>query len=258
MGQNWSIGIAALLAGLIIGVASTAIVVRNDDGPDVAASSPTPFVFATPSPTPVPTASATPEVSPSPSASPAATPAVTPAPTSTAPATTPRPTATTGGGGTTPTTRSPSSVNCGAEPYFCSGIERMVVVNGTLQTRSSSPPANPPGQPTWTMTSRVLDQSGGDAATGERAEVLKVDVLIKNNTNRTFVFPKVEILLDVFRDGSRIIRVPSSENRSFEMRPNTSMTATFTVRLPQSGAPPNNRTQDGTYQWQAKTWYYQR
>ena len=74
---------------------------------------------------------------------------------------------------------------------------------------------------------------------------LHVEVPIENKTKATFVFPKREILLVVTKDGAHFDTL-ATEGPRFEMPPGAKMTGKFDRPI----------THDGTYSWQAKTWYY--
>lgn len=245
MNRSWGIGIAAALAGLIIGVASTAIIVREDDDQAAApAASETPFVFPTPGLTPVPTLSpATPSPSPSP------TPSVTPAPSATPTATgSPTPAATTAPTSPPAQSRDPSTIDCAREPRYCSAADAMVVTNNTRQSGpTGTTTASREANPTFTQTSSVAPGSG-------EPETMAIDIVIRNTTQRTFFFPEVKLVLDLRRDGALEIRIPSTLRESFTMRPGTRVTGHFDVRLPQD----QTRTKNGRYTWQVKTYFVER
>ena len=235
MNRSLSIGIAAALAGLIIGVASTAIIVRDDDDIRTAGPAQTPFVFPTPELTPVPTiapATASPSPSPTPSPTPVAsatvsTPGPTAAPT-TGPTTAPTNPPSTAG-------RNPSNINCGSEPRFCSTADAMVVANNSRQSGpAGTTTASLPGNPTFTQTSTVAPGSG-------EPETMSINITIRNNTQKTFFFPEVKLVLDVKRDGALEIQIPSDLNRSFTMKPGNRIAGHFDVRLPQN---PDGRTEE--------------
>lgn len=116
----------------------------------------------------------------------------------------------------------------------------MVVAN----KQATESPANkgkftPPGGPTYTMTSTVTKK--GDGLN------LHVELLIENKTSKTFVFPKREIVLVIERDGKSFDTLKTT-GEGFSMTPGGKMTGKFDRPI----------SKDGTYTWQAKTWFFEK
>jgi hypothetical protein len=75
--------------------------------------------------------------------------------------------------------------------------------------------------------------------------VLRVVMRITNDTQNTYVVPNRRVVLDVFRNGTRV-QQPTAEGSDFVMVPGARVTGTFEVLL----------DTDATYDWQGKVWYY--
>ena len=101
------------------------------------------------------------------------------------------------------------------------------------------------GRLTIRVTSKALQPDDKTAEEGDDVKMLHVDVVVRNDTNRTFVFPERVIGLDVYRNG-RIDERLDTEGEGFEMPPGGEMRAKFDKPI----------VKDGTYRWEAKTWYY--
>jgi hypothetical protein len=217
-----------LAAAIVAAGAATAatIVLTDNDRDEVGLTSPLP----------VPTSSASPEattevVTPLISGERAAEESVAPASTRTA-----RPRA----------TRSASSVDCENEPKFCGPREAVNVSDDRYDfVTTSGQLAEYPGAAKITMDTEIRDADDNEAQDGDEAGSIHALVEVENTTDRTLVFPKREIVLDIFRNGRLWDRL-ITKGPGFEMTPGGKMKGTFDRPL----------TEDGEYTWQAKTWYY--
>jgi hypothetical protein len=124
----------------------------------------------------------------------------------------------------------------------------MSVEDGRLQiVPFDDPPPNYSGAPKISMTSEFRKQDKSEASAGDEVHSIHVEVVVQNNTEKTFVFAKREIALDIYKDGELYDTLVTS-GEGFDMTPGGKMTATFDRPI----------TSDGDYLWQAKTWYYEK
>ena len=220
---------AAVLAAGIIGTALTVLFWDSDDEPvavDVEPSAtPTqrPLTLAPTSPTPSAAPSATP--SPSPSESPTSAP------------------------GPRPTFQPASQVDCDRTPTFCSSTsgtmelkDDKLVKSGTTQHQ-----ADYSAVPNTTMTWKIIRDGGGDARNGDDVSKLEVAVEIRNDTDDTFVVPDREIILLVNVDGEKLHELATTGD-DYVMRPGGFLTARYDIPL----------TGSGSYDWRARTSFYER
>jgi hypothetical protein len=149
-------------------------------------------------------------------------------------------------GGTSPATRTASDVDCDDEPTFCSAVEGASVRAGrrTAYDAEHERPSYS-GVPSISLKSEVWNRDDEPADEGDEAVTLHVEVVVANRTDETFTFPKREIVFDLFRNGRRYDRLVT-EGDGFDMTPGAKMTGTFDRPI----------AEDGTYTWQAKTWYH--
>jgi hypothetical protein len=226
--------IALAAAVLAAGVATTATIVFTGDDDDRAAETPIPLLspaatseVETASPTP--TASASEEPNDDESASPART----ASPPTTAPGV---------------AIRAARDVDCDEDPAFCSSTDRMTVtddsLDGSLQESSDTKRAT---RPSIVLESNAWTPSKKDASDGDDIGSIHMEVTVSNSSQKTFVFAKREIVLEVFRNGKLYDRFATS-GAGFEMTPGSKMTGTFDRPI----------TQDGSYSWRAKIWYYEK
>ena len=224
--------VALVTAVVAAALAAGATVLLTDDD-DLALSSP-PLV------TPTPSARAEPDTS-SPSATGGSTrPAPAPGRTGTpAPASTSSPSA---------GVRSATTVDCDTEENKCSQPSGMTVEDGKLHIVAVDDPApDYSGVPKITMTSEFRKQDDTKASEGDEVHSLHVEVVVQNNTEKTFVFAKREIAFDIYKDGTLYDTLVTT-GPGFNMTPGGKMTGTFDRPI----------TSDGDYLWQAKTWYYEK
>jgi hypothetical protein len=142
-------------------------------------------------------------------------------------------------------TSSARNVECSNEPRFCSETHGMTLQDG----RYAPVPVDEAdtdygGSPTISMSSKVLEGDESEAETGDEISSIHVEVLVENKTGRTFVFESREIVLELRRNG-RTFDILETKGEGFEMTPQGRMTGTFDRPV----------TMDGTYTWQAKTYY---
>ncbi len=142
--------------------------------------------------------------------------------------------------------RTAASVNCSRQPMYCSDtMGRMEVRDGALEAMSASrSDAESSGVPSVRMTSKILGPDEQEAARGQPVDSLHVNVIVRNGTQKTFAFPKREIVLDIYRDG-RLFERLVTKGDGFDMTPGGEMRGKFDQPI----------TRDGNYSWQAKTWY---
>lgn len=220
---------AAVLAAGIIGTALTVLLWDTDDEPiavDVEPSAtPTqrPLTLAPTSPTPSATGS------PTPSSMPSGSPTSAPGPR--------------------PSFQPASQVDCDRTPAFCtptSGTMELkddkLVTSGTTQHQ-----ADYSAVPNTTMTSRIIREGGGDARNGDDVSKLEVAVEIRNDTDDTFVIPDREIILLVSLNGEKLHEL-ATQGEDFQMRPGGILTARYDIPL----------AEDGSYDWRARTSFYER
>ena len=226
-----SILIALATAVVAAALAAGATILLTDDD-DLAISTP-PITTQTP----IPTASDDATASPSEPLRPAPAPGQS-APTTTAPSQ-PSPSV---------AIRSAKSVDCDDEEQKCSQPYGMGVEDGKLQiVPVDDPPPNYSGAPRITMDSEFRKKDQSVASNGDDLRSIHVEVVVQNNTEKTFVFAKREIALDIYKDGKLYDTLVTS-GEGFNMTPGGKMTATFDRPI----------TSDGDYLWQAKTWYYEK
>lgn len=144
--------------------------------------------------------------------------------------------------------RSAKSVNCDTEEQKCSQPYGMSVEDGTLQIVPVDDPApSYSGVPKITMDSEFRKSDESQASNGDDLHSIHVEVVVQNNTEKTFVFAKREIALDIYK-GGKLYDTLVTTGPGFSMTPGGKMTATFDRPI----------TSDGDYLWQAKTWYYEK
>ncbi len=143
--------------------------------------------------------------------------------------------------------RSAESVNCDDEPNFCSKVDAAAMKDDKyvpILVEDERPPSYS-GVPTISMDSVVRESDKSAAEPGDRIESIHVEVVVTNKTSKTFVFAKREIVLEILRDG-KVFDTLTTTGKGFEMTPSGKMTGTFDRPI----------TMDGTYSWQARTWYH--
>ena len=227
--------IALATAVVAAALAAGATVLLTDDGDDLAVATP-------PLSTQTPLATTSAGATESPSATGGST-RPAPAPGSTAAPATNRPT-------TSPSTqiRSAKSVDCDSEENKCSQPYGMSVEDGKLQiVPVDDPPPDYSGVPKISMSSEFRKKDESEASNGDDVHSIHVEVVVQNNTEKTFVFAKREIALDIYKDGKLYDSLVTT-GPGFDMTPGGKMTATFDRPI----------TSDGHYLWQAKTWYYEK
>jgi hypothetical protein len=235
MQRNVLIALVAVVVAA--GVAATAAIVL-DDGDETAA-----LISPSPSATPAATSEVV-TASPSPGSTPTATPAgsATAGPTASP---TPAPTVTTKPG---VTIRTAKSVDCDDEPKFCSAGEGVTLDDDRMVTGRSTPQTvKYTDVPTITMSSELRESNDSRAEESDPVTSIHVEVEVNNKTQRTFVFAKREIVLEIFRNG-RLYDSFATKGPGFEMTPGSKMTGTFDRPV----------TDGGEYSWQAKVWYYEK
>jgi hypothetical protein len=144
--------------------------------------------------------------------------------------------------------RAANSVDCADEPSFCSSRDEMVVIDDRLESgveQATDPKRS--GAPTIAMTSEVWDPNENDASVGDEVGSIHVEVIVSNSTDETFTFAKREIVLEILK-GGKVYDTFSTNGSGFDMTPGTKMTGTFDRPI----------TDDGSYSWRAKVWYYQK
>ncbi len=225
---------AALLAAGIIGTA-LAVLLWDDDEPLAQRSTPSPTATQSPLtlPSPTPSASASPTGSPvaSASASPAAT--ATTAPTSAPSGSAPR----------------AVDVNCDQTPQYCTSTSGQMRINDDklVSSGTTQHPADYSAVPNTSMTWKIVKEGGGDAQNGDDVSQVEIAVEVRNDTNRTWVVPRREVVLRVFFNGSELHELVTS-GADFEMRPGGVLTARYTVPIHETG----------DYSWRGKTSFYAR
>lgn len=227
--------LTALSAVVISAIGLAIATVGGGDGDDQAIATPSaPIVSASPSLEPT----LTPPPDESPAATSVASPTTSVAPT-TAPTTAPTP----------PPSGSASTVNCSQTPSYCSSTTGVMVIGGgNLGSESEIQHGTDYTHvPKTTMTSTPVKADGSEAKPGDEVKKLKVRVVVRNGTDKTFVFPKREVALDVERDGDSYRKL-KTDGPAFEMPPKGEMVANFEV--PIGG--------NGQYTWRGKTFFYQK
>lgn len=222
--------VGGVVAALVLVAALLALGHRHKTT-NITITSPSPTVTVVPSPTPSASAPATPTASATASAAASGTakPGATPAPTA-------------------HPTRAVSSVNCknASDKKYCSQIDGAVRSNGKLTAAPTNKGSTTgPDQATITMKSTIQKGDKSTASVGDEATYIHVEVTVENKTSKTFRFPQREIILEIVKDGSHLSTL-STHGAGFDMAPGTKMTGTFDQKI----------QSDGTYNWQAKTWYY--
>jgi hypothetical protein len=229
------VAVAAAVVAAAVAIGATLAI--TNDGDELAISSPAPTAQETPKVlaevvTPEPSPTQTPE--PGETAKPAArtaAPTVAPVTTHSVPV------------------RSASSVDCSDEPEFCAdSVDGMTRDDSKFDSQQSATTQTTySGVPRVSQDSGVYRFDGKPANKGDTIGRIKVDVEVSNDTSKTFVFAKREIVLDLYRNGKLYDRLVTT-GPGFEMTPKSKMTATFKRDI----------ISDGYYEWQAKTWYYEK
>jgi hypothetical protein len=226
--------IAVASAVVAAGIATTAtVLLTGDDDPDVAIASPSPTA----------TAAATTDVqTPAPTSSPVATEGDDGDATA-EPDETTAPTAEPG-----VTIRAAKNVDCGDEPAFCSSSDEMELLDERrLDSFEQSGDPKSTSRPTITMTSEVRKPNKQKASEGDEVGAIHVEVVVTNASDDTFTFAKREIVLEILK-GGKVYDTFSTTGTGFDMTPGTKMNGTFDRPI----------TEDGSYSWRAKIWYYRR
>lgn len=235
-----------LLLGLMVGVGATALVSNLTDDTEVLGVQVTPAPSPTPDPEPTPSPTA--EPIPSPDPQPTVTPrvvTVTPEPTET----------TTTASRSTPAPPSrtapprPASIDCASDAHghLCSREQRsMTVSDGRMEVETGSTGSRDPAFPAFTMDTTILNEDGGPAEQGDRVGLLEISVRIVNDTDKTFILPEGEVQIALTRDGEPA-RSPVVREGRFEMNPGAELRANFKIPI----------SQDGSYEWQGQTWFYE-
>lgn len=144
--------------------------------------------------------------------------------------------------------RSAKSVDCDSERQKCSAPDGMSVEDGKLKVVPVDDPApDYSGVPRIVMDTEFREPDKSTASNGDDLDAIHVEVVVQNNTQKTFVFAKREIALEIYKDGELYDTLVTS-GEGFDMTPGGKMTATFDRPI----------TSDGDYLWQAKTWYYEK
>lgn len=227
------VAVAAAAAGAI----GTIVLTADDTGSPAAAASPSASA-------PAPSAAVTADVqTASPSAgatdrSPDTPTTASPPPPSSDPGSSPTPKV---------TIRSAKSVDCDDEPAFCSSTDGMVVADGrTLTSFNEASDQKRTTRPTISMDSAALDADKETVGEGATISSIHVEVVVSNTSKETFRFARREIVLDVFRNGERYDSF-ATEGSGFDLTPGSNMTGTFDRPI----------TDEGTYSWRARVWYYE-
>ncbi len=223
---------AALVAAGIIGTAITVLLWDDDE----------PLAVGTPS-----------AVTPTPTQSPLTLPSATPTATGASPTptgATATPTAApTDAPGPVPSSQPARSVNCNSTPTFCTPTGGTAQINDDklVNSGTTNHPANYGSVPNTTMTWTINREGGGQAGNGDEVSNLQVTVEIHNDTNKTWVVPRREIVLVVLLNGDQLHELVTS-GADFEMRPGGRLTARYDVPL----------AFEGKYSWRGKTSFYSR
>ncbi len=132
-------------------------------------------------------------------------------------------------------TRTVSSVDCTkpSDAQFCSRKGDTVFTNGTFTPPKNAGPVSHPNAATITMDSTLGSSK------------IHAVVTIENKSSRTFHFPSREIDFEITRDGKHFDTITTS-GAAFDMTPGTKMTGTFDRPI----------SENGTYAWQARVWYW--
>jgi hypothetical protein len=101
--------------------------------------------------------------------------------------------------------------------------------------------------PRTTMTWTILHPANREAHRGDKVSKLVVNVEIRNDTDKTFVFPNREVALAVVRNG-RTFHELVTEGEDFQMAPGARLNARYDIPI----------AYDGEYSWRAKTWFYEK
>jgi hypothetical protein len=136
--------------------------------------------------------------------------------------------------------RSAASVDCDDEPEFCSGTDSVVVDDGEQSDFKEAVDPGSNTRPTISMQSDVTEKSG-------KVDRIEAEVVVENKTDDTFRFAKREVVLDIFRNGKLWKRL-DTDGAGFDLTPGGKMTGSFEQPV----------TDDGTYSWEAKVWYYKK
>lgn len=136
-------------------------------------------------------------------------------------------------------------MKCEREPRFCSAKDGNGVADGKLARETNGNDPSYEGVPSIDITSESRKNDGTKAAIGQQVGSIHVEVVVRNDTDRTYVFDKREVVLDIFRNGERYDRLVTT-GPGFEMTPGGRMTAQFDRPI----------VEDGTYSWQAKVRYH--
>jgi hypothetical protein len=225
----WAVTLAVVLSAIGVAIAVVSPSGSGEPSTTTAIASPTPLTEVEVTPEPA--------TSESPAASESPAPSVSPTPSASA-STTAQPPAS--------GNRDPSTVDCAKEATLCSDVTgRMTVTNGKLTASGEQPSGtNYNGVPQTKMTSTVLKPNQQPAQGGDQVGWIKVHVDVVNNTSKTFVFPQRKVALVVTHNGKDDVNETSGPYT--EVPPGGALHADFL----------NPETQDGTYTWRAKVWFY--
>ena len=138
-------------------------------------------------------------------------------------------------------------MSCAREPRFCSDKRGSLKVSGgeVDSFKFNDSDTNYSGVPKIDLTSEPRGSDKERAAVGDAVTSIHVEVVVRNDTSRTFVFDKRDIVLEIYRNGNLFDRLATSGD-GFEMTPGGQMTGEFDRPI----------MDDGTYTWVAKTWYH--
>jgi hypothetical protein len=123
----------------------------------------------------------------------------------------------------------------------------MVVAADKLETITESSDPKSTGRPTIAMTSDAWKPNKQNASTGDEVGFIHVEVTVSNGSKDTFVFAKREIVLEIYK-GGKLYDSFSTNGSGFDMTPGSKMTGEFDRPI----------TEDGSYSWRAKVWYYKK
>lgn len=142
-------------------------------------------------------------------------------------------------------------VDCDAQPEFCStSTWSLDVSDGRVGTFVSSlgpltrEEIENPSHPILTLDSTALGGHGDPASHDEAVRTIRMELIVRNDTDRTFTFPNGELAVRMTRDGAPM-DTPVHRDGPTRLEPGEEMTATIDVEVPG----------DGAYAWQGVTRY---